>query len=65
MSPASSQDSYETYQNVSVPSPPPLSPTMTFSTTSHTSSVDADIGHWATTIFNNLPTTMLEDDPEM
>ncbi|KIW37552.1 uncharacterized protein PV06_10199 [Exophiala oligosperma] len=65
MSPASSHDSYETYQNVSVPSPPPLSPTTTFSTTSHASSVDADIGHWATTIFNNLPTTILEDDPEI
>ncbi|KAK5208944.1 hypothetical protein LTR41_005342 [Exophiala xenobiotica] len=65
MSPTSSHDSYETLQHQAVPSPPPLSPTTTFSTISHVSSADADIGHWATTIFNDLPTTMLEDVPEM
>ncbi|EXJ88007.1 hypothetical protein A1O1_04934 [Capronia coronata CBS 617.96] len=64
MSPASSHGSYQTLQNQAAPSPPALSsPTTTFSTLSHTSSADPDTGHWASKIFDNLPTTLLEDDP--
>ncbi|KIX03351.1 uncharacterized protein Z518_06903 [Rhinocladiella mackenziei CBS 650.93] len=63
MSPTTSHDSYDTLQHQAAPSPPALSPTTTFSTISHTSSVDPETSHWATNIFNNLPTTSLEDDP--
>ncbi|KIW83987.1 hypothetical protein Z517_03233 [Fonsecaea pedrosoi CBS 271.37] len=69
MSPATSQDSYETFQPQAAPSPPPLSPVSpaspvtTFSTLSQTSSVDSETNHWATKIFNNLPSTPLDVDP--
>ncbi|EXJ75475.1 uncharacterized protein A1O5_02171 [Cladophialophora psammophila CBS 110553] len=71
MSPATSHDSYETFQHQAAPSPPPLSPVSpgpgspvtTFSTLSHTSSVDPETNHWATKIFNNLPSTPLDVDP--
>lgn len=61
MSPTSSHDSYDSLQHQVAPSPPAGSPTTTFSSISHTSSVEPESTHWAFGIYNNLPSTPLEE----
>ncbi|KAI1617192.1 hypothetical protein EDD36DRAFT_157139 [Exophiala viscosa] len=64
ISPTLSEYSDEVHWRPAAPSPPALSPTTTFSTTSHASSAESEIGHWGSRIFSDLPATMLDGDPE-
>ncbi|KEF60880.1 uncharacterized protein A1O9_02442 [Exophiala aquamarina CBS 119918] len=65
LSPTTSHDSYDSLKHQAVPSPPTGSPTTTFSTISHASSIEPESTHWAFSIYNNLPSTSLEESTEI